>query len=280
VSDNSTTLIALGGDPTLAVSSAGRADRGRLLLVHGFGGAKEDFADWIDPLAATGWEVVAYDQRGHGESSGGEQTFSLQIFVDDLLALVDELKWDRFVLLGHSMGGMVAQLVALAVPHRLAGLILMDTSHGPPDGLDPDQIALGQQIVREGGMAALMEVQKALGPGPLDSPAHLRLLKERPGYQEFCDRKSLATSASMWVSIVDEMIRQPDRLAALRQLALPVLVIVGEEDTGFLRQCQDIADAIPGARLAVIGGAGHSPQLESPDRWWKAVTAFLEEVQA
>jgi len=129
-------------------------------------------------------------------------------------------------------------------------------------------------------MAALMEVQKALGPGPLDSPAHLRLLKERPGYQEFCDRKSLATSASMWVSIVDEMIRQPDRLAALRQLALPVLVIVGEEDTGFLRQCQDIADAIPGARLAVIGGAGHSPQLESPDRWWKAVTAFLEEVQA
>ncbi len=280
MSDNSTTLIALGGDPTLAVSSAGRADRGRLLLVHGFGGAKEDFADWIDPLAATGWEVVAYDQRGHGESSGGEQSFSLQIFVDDLLALVDELKWDRFVLLGHSMGGMVAQLVALAVPHRLAGLILMDTSHGPPDGLDPDQIALGQQIVREGGMAALMEVQKALGPGPLDSPAHLRLLKERPGYQEFCDRKSLATSASMWVSIVDEMIRQPDRLAALRQLALPVLVIVGEEDTGFLRQCQDIADAIPGARLAVIGGAGHSPQLESPDRWWKAVTAFLEEVQA
>jgi len=280
VSDNSTTLIALGDDRTLAVSSAGRADRGRLLLVHGFGGAKEDFADWIDPLTATGWEVVAYDQRGHGESSGGEQTFSLQIFVDDLLALVDELKWDRFVLLGHSMGGMVAQLVALAVPHRLAGLILMDTSHGPPDGLDPDQIALGQQIVREGGMAALMEVQKALGPGPLDSPAHLRLLKERPGYQEFCDRKSLATSASMWVSIVDEMIRQPDRLAALRQLALPVLVIVGEEDTGFLRQCQDIADAIPGARLAVIGGAGHSPQLESPDRWWKAVTAFLEEVQA
>jgi pimeloyl-ACP methyl ester carboxylesterase len=282
VSEKSTTLVALDGGTTLAVSSAGRADRARLLLVHGFGGAKEDFADWIDPLAGTGWEVVAYDQRGHGDSvcSGGEEAFSLQIFVDDLVALADALQWDRFVLLGHSMGGMVAQLVALAAPQRLAGLVLMDTSHGPPDGLDPDQIALGQQIVREGGMAALMEVQKALGPGPLDSPAHLRLLKERPGYQEFCDRKSLATSAAMWVSIVDEMLRQPDRLTGLRQLALPALVIVGEEDSGFLRQCQDMAEAIPGARLAVITGAGHSPQFESPDQWWKAVTAFLGEVQA
>jgi pimeloyl-ACP methyl ester carboxylesterase len=265
----------------LSVVTAGRPDHGRIMLVHGFGGAKEDFDDWIGRLATSGWQVAAYDQRGHGASScsGGEEAFSLRILVDDLSAVADHLGWDRFVLLGHSMGGMIAQILALTAPARLAGLILMDTSHGPPDGIDPDQVALGQQIVREGGMAALIEAQKAVGPGPLDSPAHLRLLQERPGYQEFCDRKAFATSPAMWVSIAGEMLRQPDRLADLAGLALPVLVIVGEEDAGFLAQCRAMAAAIPGARLAVIAGAGHSPQFESPTSWWEAVSEFLREVQ-
>jgi 3-oxoadipate enol-lactonase len=280
MTDVTTSRVAVNG-ANLALASAGRGDRGRILLVHGFGGAKEDFADWIEPLAAAGWRVVAYDQRGHGDSTspGGEEAFSLQIFVDDLLALADVLGWDRFVLLGHSMGGMVAQLVAMAAPGRLAGLVLMDTGHGPLENFDPAEIALGQQIVREGGMAALMEAQRAAGPSPLDSPAHVRLLQERPGYQEFCDRKSLATSPAMWVSIIDEMLRQPDRLAAMGAWSLPVLVVVGEDDDGFLAPCQRMAETIPGAQLAVIPGAGHSPQFESPDQWWKAVSRFLGEVQ-
>ncbi len=264
----------------LAVASAGSGERGRVILVHGFGGAKEDFTDWLDSLAADGWEAVAYDQRGHGQSAhpDDEAAFSLQIFKDDLLALVDALGWDRFVLLGHSMGGMVAQLVALSAPGRLSGLILMDTSHGPIDGLDPEVVGMGQKVVREGGMAALLVAQKAAGPGPLDSPAHDRVVAAREGYQEFCDGKALATSPEMWLALSSEIVGQADRLSALESLTMPVLVVVGEQDQGLLAPSRAMGAAIPGAQLVVVPDAGHSPQFEAPDAWWDAVRTFLGEV--
>jgi pimeloyl-ACP methyl ester carboxylesterase len=275
------TSITVGG-VDLAVASAGSGEQDRVLLLHGFGGAKEDFTDWLDSLAAEGWQAVAYDQRGHGQSAhpDGEAAFSLQIFKDDLLALVDALGWDRFVLLGHSMGGMVAQLVAVAAPERLSGLILMDTSHGPIDGLDPEVVSMGQKVVRDGGMAALVAAQKAAGPGPLDSPAHQRVVADREGYEEFCDRKALATSPEMWLALSSQIVDQADRLADLRSLSMPVLVLVGEQDQGLLGPSRSMGGAIPGARLVVVPDAGHSPQFEAPEAWWEAVRTFLAEVSA
>lgn len=272
------TLSVDAVDLSLAESVGG--DR-PLLLIHGFAGAKEDFTEWLDPLARRGWHAVAYDQRGHGHSGdpGTEDAYSLDIFAGDLLNVADGLGWDRFTLLGHSMGGMVAQLVALKAPERLAALVLMDTGHGPVEGLDPAMVELGASVVREGGMAALVDAQKAAaGDAPLDTPAHLRLVAQRPEYGEWCESKTLTASPSMWLAVVAEMLHQPDRLDALRGLDLPVLVIVGEQDEAFLPASRAMAAAIPGARLAVIPDGGHSPQFESSDEWWRALTAFLEEV--
>jgi pimeloyl-ACP methyl ester carboxylesterase len=268
------------GEVELAVASAGSGERGRVLLLHGFGGAKEDFADWLDPLAAEGWHAVAYDQRGHGRSGRPEleAAYSLPIFKADLLALVDAIGWDQFLLLGHSMGGMVAQVVAVTAPARLCGLVLMDTTHGPIDGLDPELVSMGQKVVREGGMPALLEAQKAMGSGPLDSPAHLRVVAERDGYLQFCDGKTLATSPHMWLALSGQMVEQADRLEELRSLPMPVLVVAGEQDEGFLRPSRVMSSVIPGARLAVIPDAGHSPQFEAPEAWFEAVLAFLVEV--
>jgi 3-oxoadipate enol-lactonase/3-oxoadipate enol-lactonase/4-carboxymuconolactone decarboxylase len=263
----------------LALAEAGGGGR-PLLLVHGFAGAKEDFTDWLDPLASKGWHAVAYDQRGHGQSGdpATEEDISLAVLGDDLLALADALGWGRFVLLGHSMGGMVAQLVALRAPERLRALVLMDTGHGPPDGIDQSTVALGAEVVRQGGMAGLVEAQRAAGPSPLETPAHLRLVGQRPEYGEWCEAKTLAASPEMWLAISGEIVKQPDRLEALAALRLPVLVMVGEQDRAFLRQSQAMAAAIPGARLAIVRDGGHSPQFESSDEWWLALTTFLEEV--
>jgi pimeloyl-ACP methyl ester carboxylesterase len=265
----------------LSVVQAGAGGRG-LLLVHGFCGAKEDFTEWLDRLAAEGWHAVSYDQRGHGQSAkpAGEAQFSLSIFADDIVAVADDLGWDRFVLLGHSMGGMIAQVVTLAHPERIAGLVLMDTTHGAVSGIDPSLVELGRQVVRDDGLAALVEAQRALGPGPLDSAAHLRLCEERPDYRDFCDDKTRAASADMWLAISGELFDQPDRLAALARLSMPVLVVVGEQDQGFVGPSRAMAATIPGARLAVIPGGGHSPQFEAPGPWWEAVSTFLSEVRA
>src|SRR5262247_1029776 len=129
------------GDVQLSVAEAGAGQR-PLLMVHGFTGAKEDFTPWLDQLADLGWHAVAPDLRGHGASSkpAEESAYSFEVLADDVLRLADVLGWDKFVLLGHSMGGMIAQFVARSAAPRLAGLILMDTTHGPLDNLDPELI--------------------------------------------------------------------------------------------------------------------------------------------
>ena len=132
--------------PVLEAGAGGRP----LLLVHGFTGAKEDFGDWIDRFAAEGWWVVAPDLRGHGgaDQPDDEAAYSLATFADDLLALADDLGWERFSLLGHSMGGMIAQELVLRRTGHVERLVLMDTHHGPVEGLDPATVALAVDVLR------------------------------------------------------------------------------------------------------------------------------------
>lgn len=254
-----------------------------LLCVHGWPAAKEDFADHLDALAAagSGWHVVALDQRGHGASDApaGVESYSLKTFAADVLALADALGWSTFVLLGHSMGGMVAQIAALEAPSRLEGLILMNTSHGPVGGIDPDLVALGKAVVSEGGMAALVEAQRDI-EGALDTPAHERVLATRPGYAEFGESKTLAASPEMWLGMVDEIVStQADRLSDLSSSAelasVPVLLIYGQQDAPFVPHGQRLAVALPHARLELVPEAGHSPQFENPDAYLRSVSGFL-----
>src|SRR5689334_7573483 len=119
------------GPVELAVREAGQGGR-PLLLVHGFTGAATDFTDFLEPLADAGWHAVAPDLRGHGRSSHptDETDYSFELFSGDVLGLADALGFDRFTLLGHSMGGMIVQVLTLSAPERIEALILMDTSHG------------------------------------------------------------------------------------------------------------------------------------------------------
>jgi 3-oxoadipate enol-lactonase len=267
-----------GGPVTLALAEAGAGGR-PLLLVHGFTGAKEDFTEWLDPLAELGWHAVAPDQRGHGASShpADESAYSFDAFTTDLLGLLDALAWERCTLLGHSMGGMVAQTAVLEAAHRFDGLVLMDTSHR---GLrvDPGLVELGVAIARAEGIAAVMAAQDAMGSDDaLGTPAHERVLATREGYREFGQRKMLASSPAMYVSMLTAITDAGgvDRLERLRAVDLPTLVLVGDEDTPFLKPSQRMADAIQGAELVVVPDAGHSPQFESPEQWWKALSTFL-----
>src|SRR3954468_724216 len=181
------------------------AGGGPFMLVHGFTGAKDDFTEWLEPLAAEGWHAVAPDNRGHGESPkpDDEAAYSFELLAGGVLELADAV-WGAgapFVLLGHSMGGMVAQVAALRSPERISGLVLMDTLHGPLPFVDRGQIDAAIHVVREQGIDGL-HVAMADRESALDSPAHLRVLAERPGYQEFNDRKFLATSKSAYAAML------------------------------------------------------------------------------
>jgi pimeloyl-ACP methyl ester carboxylesterase len=253
------------------------------MLVHGFTGAKEDFTEWLDPLAEAGWHAVAPDNRGHGasEKPDDKAQYTFDALATDLFALADEL-WGgdaKFVLLGHSMGGMAAQVAALRAPERLAGLVLMDTLHGPLPFVTSDEVELAIAVVEEQGIDGLAAALAERG-GTLDSPAHLRLIAERPGYAEFNDRKFRDTAPAAYAGLLRAMFEASDRLDALRSLPMPTLVITGEQDRPIVKPSMAMAEAIPGGELAVIPNAGHSPQFENPDAWWNALSTFLARVAA
>jgi 3-oxoadipate enol-lactonase len=256
----------------LAVDVAGNGPG--LLLVHGFGGAKEDFVDHL-PLLAEDHTVVVFDHRGHGESDAPADpaAYSFDQLVTDTIAVADATGLEQFRLLGHSMGGMVARRVALQHRDRVEALILMDTAPGPVPSFDAELMETAATIARTQGKAALKEVLDLAAP--LNTPAYERVLLERPGYQAFQDQKWDALSEVMWAALVVAIARQNDDLPELAAITCPVLVVVGEQDDPFLDPSRAMAESIPGARLVVVPDAGHSPQFENPEAWVAAIQEFL-----
>jgi pimeloyl-ACP methyl ester carboxylesterase len=219
---------------------------------------------------------VSPDHRGHGESDHppDEDQYTLELLAADMFGLADALGWDRFDLLGHSMGGMVAQLMVLSRPERVERLVLMDTHHGALGGIDEDLVSLGVELARGDGLAVIQQVLKDFGD-PLDNPAHARLCQERDGYEAWSDAKLLACSPVMYAALLPQFTRFEDRLDPLASVRKPTLVVVGELDARFRRAANDLASAIPDAQLVVIAGGGHSPQFEATDAWRATVDEFL-----
>jgi 3-oxoadipate enol-lactonase len=261
---------------TLATVASGPTDAPGLLLVHGFGGAKEDFDDHVADLARD-HRVVVFDHRGHGESDAPPDavSYSLDRLGADVLAVADAHGLRDLRLLGHSMGGMAVRRLVLGDPGRARALVFMDTAPGPPPGIDPDLVAAGVAIVEGGGMAALRAAADELDL--LGSSAYRRVVRERPGFREYTERKWAALSPVMWTTLATEIARQPDQLDALAAAVdVPTLVIVGEQDSAFLPASRATADAVKGAELAVIPDAGHSPQFENPGEWSRVLRDFLD----
>jgi pimeloyl-ACP methyl ester carboxylesterase len=256
----------------LAVVEAGAGPP--LLLVHGFGGAKEDFADHMDALGAH-HRVVAFDHRGHGESDAPDDvaSYSLDRLGADVLCVADGLGIDVFTLLGHSMGGMAVRRTVFAHPERIDALVLMDTSHGPVAGLDPTLVDVAAQIALEDGKDVLKPLLDAAGT--LDTPAYYRLIEQRPDYERFSQYKWDSLSAVMWAAMAPEIARQPDELDRLADVTCRALVLVGDQDRPFLADSERMAATIPGADLVVLPDAGHSPQFENPTAWFAALDGFL-----
>ena len=268
------------GDVSLQIAEAGEGGR-PVLLVHGFTADKGEVADVLAPLAGRGWHAVAPDLRGHGASDHptAADAYSFEILAADVVALGDTLGWDRFALVGHSMGGGVAQFVALEHPERLTGLVLASTFHGPVKGISMDLVELGRWVVRESGMTGLAEALAARRADDPDSVAAVERLQEaRPGYADLTRARLEKTSPDMWMALAPRFVDQPDRLERLARIGVPTAVIVGDLDSTMLDDSLRIAAAIPGAELTVIPGAGHVPQLENPAAWEEALIGFLERL--
>lgn len=260
------------GDVTLAVDDRGGGDGIPLVLVHGFTGGRIDFADVIDTLA-TDRRVVAWDHRGHSDSTntGQRPTYTFDSLVADAVGAVDSLGLDRFHLLGHSMGGVVAQRFVFDHPDRVASLILMDTLAEPALSIPQEWIDMVTALAAEQDMAAVADLFESATGGQSVAPE-----EDRPRILARNRHKLANMDPEAFAGLAGALREFPSTLDQLPSITCPVTVLVGELDAPLRGQADAIAAAIPDAELVVIDGAAHCPQEERPEAWLAAIRTHLD----
>jgi 3-oxoadipate enol-lactonase len=229
-----------------------------------------DFRIWDALLARLGetFTVLRYDKRGHGLSEATPAPYRMDDHVDDLKALLDHLDLRDPLVVGLSIGGMIAQRLASRHPGLARGLVLMDTAHRiGTDDLWNQRIA----AVEAGGIAAIAEpiLQRWF------TPAYRR--PENPDFVGYSNML-LRTPSEGYVGS-SAALRDADYTAEIVRLDLPVLCIVGDQDGSTPPDLvRSTAALIPGAECVIVENAGHLPCIEQPDATAELVRRFASKV--
>jgi 3-oxoadipate enol-lactonase len=240
----------------------GAPDAPALVLGHGAGG---NHGIWFQqvPGFAGDYRVITWDQRSFGLSTNDHGHANPRTATRDLLAILDHLGVERAHIVGQSMGGWAAMGLAIAHPGRVRSLVLADTLGGIRIE-DWWKTAAGVQRTGLFNHPALSNEFCVANP----ERAHL--------YQQVGGLRRAPHADPMTVlRTMGDVTFGDDELAALQ---VPALFIVGTADEIFPpTSIAEAATRVPGARVELIDGAGHSPYFEQPDTWNALVRAFLRE---
>jgi pimeloyl-ACP methyl ester carboxylesterase len=246
----------------------GAGDGPVVLLVHGIGSSRRKWEPQVSPLLLAGYRVVRVDLRGFGESETPPGKYAMDHFVDDIVAFVDGIGLTRFHLVGHSLGGMIAQRYAIDRPSRVLSLCLVaTTSH---NGRRATALARLMVSLAENGFDVVLDDprlrEEAEGILREAFPEGTPLSMLRRGMET----PSLAR-ANAWRACIDFSVK--DRLGELR---CPALVVHGTADMLIpFRAGELVARAISGAKWIVEEGAGHSLPQERAESFTHALVDFL-----
>jgi len=252
--------------PVPAFEAAGSGPT--VLMLHGIGGGRLSFAPQMQALSDR-YRMVAWDMPGYGGSAPlPEMTWGG--LADSVLKLMDQLGVEAVDLLGHSMGGMVAQEVAHRHPKRVARLILAGTSAafgGPSDDFKNKFFA-----------ARLKPLDEGKTPGDIAPELVRAMAGDDP------DAAGIAAAVESMRRISPAAYRQAlrclvefDRRDDLGRISMPTLLVAGEKDrTAPPAGMRRMADRIAGGRYVELAGAGHLMNLERPAAFTAAIAGFLD----
>jgi 3-oxoadipate enol-lactonase len=240
-----------------------------LLLIQGMSGTH---LAWGEPFAGDlerDFDVVAYDHRGIGRSDRVDDPFSIADLAEDAAGVLDALGWESAHVLGISMGGMVAQELALRHPERIRTLTLGCTYCGGPGAELAPQATL--ERLSAGMMSGDRELAIRTGFEVNVSPA---FAAEDDHYATF---RAMAKSLPAPVPVIMlqmQAIAGHDTSARLPSLAVPTLVVHGDQDEMLpVGNGRLIASLVPGSRLEILEGVGHM-------FWWEQPRHSAELVRA
>ena len=243
-----------------------------VVLTHSFLCSGEMWREQVPRLAENN-RVINVDLRGHGLSSASATPFGLYDLVDDVVAVLDSLDIERAVWAGLSVGGMLSLRAALAVPERVAGLVLIDAHAG------------AEKLSRRFKYRVMAVMTRRFGLSPV-MPAITRMMfgsttrRRNPDLVNEWEEKFGAADVPSMLEYAGGLLHRDSILGRLGEISAPTLVMVGDEDTSLPpRYSEEIAAGIPGARLVLVPGAGHLSALEQPEFVTDEMQRFLGSLQ-
>jgi 3-oxoadipate enol-lactonase len=241
-----------------------------LVLLHGFPFSSASWRPQLE-FPPAGWRVIAPDMRGFGGSGPlPGNRLAMDLLADDVAALLQHLGVSRAVIAGLSMGGYVAFALMRRAPQLACGLVLSDTRATADTAEGKQGRVKNAKHVHAHGTAALID---AMVPRLLSADTRAQL----PHVEQELRAMMSSASAPAVIAALLGMAERPDSTPQLRSINVPVQIIVGEHDEitppGDARL---LARAIPGARMEVIPGAGHVPNLEQPVAFNRVLEGFLD----
>jgi len=220
-------------------------------------------------------KVIVFDYRGTGKSSKTIQKYSIKMFTDDAAALLDHLNVEQAIVCGHSMGGVVAQLLAIEYPRKVKKLVLASsgTSHPGAHGIP---LAMCRDMVRQGFEGYIREHTIETGWTKEFVAANPELI------EKFLQvRMSGIAPLENYLHFI--LARQEhDHTNRLKEIRVPTLVLVGDDerhgaaDRTHWDAAQQLAREIPNAKLVVLQGEGHHYLATRPAAAHRAIRQFIE----
>lgn len=216
------------------------------------------WAGQVAPLAANGRRVVSIDLRGHGESARAGAPFTIAQMCDDVTHVLDELSIERAYVCGHSLGGMVAQTLALRQPSRVSGMALLDATYGlRSTASDAFVLAFTNAILRLSTVEWQAELfaRSLTRYTPLDCADAVRAYVQHEMATHIADPDNYR---AIWRAISEF-----DSRARLHEIACPVTIFVGELNPRTHAQPREMARRMSNATLVTISDAASLVNLEN-----------------
>lgn len=239
-----------------------------LLLLHAFPLSGQMWGPQMEALAGR-WRLLVPDLSGFGGSEATPGTCRMADMAADAAALLDHLAIHRAVVGGLSMGGYAALAFAEAYPNRLRGLVLAHTRAGADSPEARDRRLATARDVLEKGSGILVETAGPKLVGATTRSTRPDLVARIGGWIREAPPQGVAAAQR-------GMAERPDRTSVLAGIAVPTLVVLGEEDELVPpEESRRMAEAIPGAETAVLAQCGHLGNLERPAEFNGALGGFL-----
>ncbi|MEM7425509.1 MAG: alpha/beta fold hydrolase [Pseudomonadota bacterium] len=239
-----------------------------LVLIHGVGSRLTDWDGVVGRLGA-GYRILRFDLRGHGGSDAPPGPYQIEDLCGDLTRLMDELEMERAHIAGFSLGGLVAQGLAISSPERVNKLVLLSTVAGRSDE-ERGKVEGRLEFIRSSHPADYFDqsVERWFTPG------------FRASNPDIVARRKAAVTAMDGAAYAAAYyaLAMTDFADQLSQIRAPTLVATGEHDIGSNpRMARFMSETIPGAKLEILPELRHSILLEAPGIVAELVLGFLKE---